>query len=316
MDPSDKSVVVERNSSWRSLYPFTSHFMQLGPLRYHYLDEGKSSGTREVLLMVHGNPTWSFYWRNLILALRERYRIIAVDHIGCGLSDKPAAYPYTLSQHIDNLLACIDQLGIHSITLFGHDWGGAIGLGAAVRRPELFARFVLFNTGAFPPPRVPRRIAACRIPWLGEWGVRRLNLFAWGALHMATEAPQGLRGAVRDGILAPYDSWENRIGIHRFVCDIPFTRKHPTYAVLDDIERRLPELGRHASQFIWGMRDWCFTPACLERLLPAFPTAEVHRLTDAGHWVVEDAIDRVIPLVQSFLERHPLATLPPEGQKP
>ena len=136
------------SSDWRSLYPFESHELWLDSLRYHYLDEGSG----EPLLMVHGNPTWSFYWRNLILALRDDYRTIAPDHIGCGLSDKPENYCYTLAQHIDNLVQLIRELDLTNITLLAHDWGGSIGLGAALELPERFSRIVLFNTAAFPPP--------------------------------------------------------------------------------------------------------------------------------------------------------------------
>src|SRR5690606_33933492 len=125
---------------WRSLYPFSSHTLDLGGLKYHYLDEGNG----EPLLLVHGNPTWSFYWRNLITALRPSYRLIAPDHIGCGLSDKPAEYPYRLAQHIANLKLLIERLDLRNVTLLAHDWGGAIGLGAAVDLPECFARVVLF----------------------------------------------------------------------------------------------------------------------------------------------------------------------------
>lgn len=288
--------------AWRDLYPFESRFLDVGPVRLHYLDEG----TGESLLLVHGNPTWSFYWRNLILALRGRYRCIAVDHIGCGLSDKPQAYNYTLGQRIDDLVAVVERLDLAGTTLLAHDWGGAIGLGAVQRLKERFARIVLFNTGAFPPPFVPWRIAACRLPIIGTIAVRGFNAFARGALAMAVENPKRITADVRAGLLAPYDSWANRIAIDRFVYDIPFTRRHPTWRVLERIEEGLEGLAHLPIQLIWGMRDWCFTPACLERFLLHWPHAEVHRLDDCGHYVVEDGHERIVPLVREFLERHPL----------
>jgi haloalkane dehalogenase len=223
---------------WRRLYPFESRHVRLGTLRLHYLDEGSG----EPLLMVHGNPTWSFYWRNLVLAFRDRYRAVAPDHVGCGLSDKPQKYPYTLQQHITNLVSLIDDLDLQGITLLAHDWGGAIGLGAALERPERFARFVLFNTGAFPPPFVPLRIRVCRTPLVGVVAVRGWNLFARAALRMATNKPERMTAEVRAGLLAPYDSWEHRVAIHRFVKDIPFTRWHPTYRTLARIEQGLSQL--------------------------------------------------------------------------
>jgi len=285
-------------SDWRSLYPFESHLLRVDGLNYHYLDEGLG----ETLLMVHGNPTWSFYWRNLVLAFRDRYRVVVPDHIGCGMSDKPQQYPYTLRQHIDNLCSALEQLDLRQVTLLVHDWGGAIGLGAAIAERERFARIVLFNTAAFPPPYVPWRIRSCRTPWLGTWAVRGFNLFARCALTMATERPHKLSPAVRAGLLAPYDNWARRIAIDAFVRDIPLTSRHPTHSALAELEAQLPELADLPIMMIWGMRDWCFRPLCLRRFEAIFPSAAVHRIDDAGHYVVEDACDEIIPLLDRFLQ--------------
>jgi pimeloyl-ACP methyl ester carboxylesterase len=288
---------MNSNSSWRSLYPFPSHYLALDSARMHYVDVGEG----RPLLMVHGNPTWSFYWRNLMAAFRNTHRVVAVDHVGCGLSDKPPVYSYTLSQHIQNLTALIDRLDLSDITLVAHDWGGAIGLGAALARPTRFARFVLFNTGAFPPPYIPWRIRACRIPGIGPGAVRGLNLFARAALRMAMADPRRLTPAVRAGLLAPYDSWAHRVAIARFVQDIPASPKHPTWDTLQQIERDLPTLADRPCQLIWGMQDWCFRPECLDRLREIFPNAEVHRFAEASHYVVEDAHEEIIPRMQDFL---------------
>jgi pimeloyl-ACP methyl ester carboxylesterase len=120
---------------WRKLYPFASRELVLDGHRYHYLDEGAGP----VLLLVHGNPTWSFYWRELIQAFRGRFRVVVPDHIGCGLSDKPRHYPYRLGQHVRNLGRLIAELDLDQMTLLAHDWGGAIGLGAAVDAPQRFS---------------------------------------------------------------------------------------------------------------------------------------------------------------------------------
>jgi len=286
------------SEDWRTLYPFVSQHLPLESLRYHYLDEGAGSP----LLMVHGNPTWSFYWRNLAIAFRDRFRVVVPDHMGCGLSDKPQEYPYRLSQHIENLVRLIRHLDLSDISLLVHDWGGAIGLGAALQVPERVARIVLFNTGAYPPPFIPFRIRICRTPFLGQWAVRKLNLFARAALRMAVENRERMTPPVQAGLLAPYDSWENRIAIHRFVADIPMSKRHPTWQTLADIEAGLPTLADRPIMAVWGMRDWCFTPACLDRFLAVFPDAEVHRLEHAGHYVIEDAHERIVPLVDRFVK--------------
>jgi len=292
-------MAIAARANWQDLFPFRSQWLSLDGHRYHYVDEGQGSP----LLMVHGNPTWSFAWRELIAAFRDEYRVIAPDHIGCGLSDKPARYRYTLQRHIDNLVRLVEQLDLRDVALLVHDWGGAIGLGAVLARPERFARLVLFNTGAFPPPRVPWRIRLCRGPVFGRLAVQGCNLFARAAQWMALEHRARLTPGVRAGLLAPYDRWSHRVAIYRFVCDIPTSPRHPTWHTLADIERHLPTLADRPCQIIWGMRDWCFTPACLERLRRSFPAAEVHRLDDSGHWVVEDACERIIPEVRRFLEQ-------------
>ncbi len=286
------------DSDWKSAYPFTSHFLALGDVRYHYLDEGQG----RPLLMVHGNPTWSFYWRRLVKAFRDRYRVVVPDHVGCGLSDKPADYPYRLERHIENLAQLIRHLDLRDVTLLVHDWGGAIGLGAALRMPDRFARLVLFNTGAFPPPYFPWRIRVCRTPVLGALAVRGLNLFSRAALRMATARPGGLSADARAGLPAPYDSWSHRIAVHRFVQDIPATPRHPTWRVLQDLEAGLKQLADRPVAIMWGMRDWCFTEVCLRRFEAVFPHAQVHRFEDAGHYVVEDACEEILPRLEAFLE--------------
>jgi haloalkane dehalogenase len=296
------------NDDWRREYPFRSNYLTLGGVRMHYLDERPNGGEPvETLLCVHGNPTWSFYWRHLVSAWRGRYRLVVPDHVGCGLSDKPQDYEYRLAQHVANLRQLIADLDLQNITLLAHDWGGAIGLGAAVAEPERFARLVLFNTAAFRSDRCPWRIRVCRTPLLGPLGVRRLNLFARAALSMATAQPDRFTPEVCAGYLAPYDSYANRVAVQRFVEDIPLSPSHPSYATLASIERGLSSLARLPTSLIWGMLDWCFTAHFLERFRIFLPRAEVHRLYGAGHYVVEDAHERIVPLVEAFFNEHPLA---------
>ncbi len=212
---------------WQALYPFPPHETILAGHRCHYLDEGAGP----TLLMVHGNPTWSFYWRNLILALRDRYRIVAVDHIGCGLSAKPSAkeYPYRLARRVADLNELIEKLDLRQITLVAHDWGGAIGMGAAVAAPERFERFVLMNTAAFRMPKCPWPIHLCHLPWFGPLAVQGLNLFVRTALHATVCKHQRMTPEVKAGYLAPYDSWRHRVAVLRFVLDIPLGPSHPSY---------------------------------------------------------------------------------------
>ena len=285
-----------KTPSWQDEYPFESHFLEVEGSRYHFLDEGTGSP----LLMVHGNPTWSFYWRHLVRALRPHLRAIAVDHLGCGLSDKPGDYPYRLPDHVGNLVRLIEHLDLEDITMVVHDWGGPIGLSAALQLKERIGRLVILNSGAFPPPSIPLRIRCCRIPLLGNFLVRRLNLFARLALGMATHRRPLARPA-RAGLLAPYDSYANRIAIARFIEEIPSSPRHPSWQLLSSLAENLSQLSC-PTRIIWGMRDWCFTPRCLDMLLDIFPHADVTRLEDVGHYVMEDDPDTVVQLVSEFLQ--------------
>ncbi len=287
---------------WRREYDFESHWLETSSgIRMHYIDEGPKDGssvgdassTGETILAVHGNPTWSFYYRTLASRFRATHRVIAVDHVGCGLSDKPQDYPYSLATHTANLLRLIESLDLRNIVLVVHDWGGAIGLGAAVQCPERIAKILILNTAAFPPPYIPFRIGMCRWPWIGTAAMRYGNLFALAAVYMAIDRLPRLSPVAKCGLLAPYDSYANRVAIDRFVHDIPMHPSHPTYEVLNRLERDLSKLAGKPIHFVWGMKDWCFRPECMERLNKAFPNATRCELSDVGHYVMEEAPDEV-----------------------
>ncbi len=293
----------------RELYPFESHTFSLNGLAYHYLDEGQG----EPLVMVHGNPTWSFYYRNLVLGLREKYRAIVPDHIGCGLSDKPsdAHYPYTLDQRARDLEALLDHLGVtQNITLIVHDWGGMIGMVYASRHPERIRRLVILNTAAFHLPStkpLPWTIWMCRNTPLGPLLVRGLNAFSRGAVRLCVTAGP-LTPEVRAGYLAPYDSWDHRRAVLRFVQDIPLHPRDRSYALVSEVELGLERFRSVPMLICWGMRDFVFDIHFLNEWIRRFPDAEVHRFDDAGHYVLEDAGARILPLIQEFLRTHPLSS--------
>jgi haloalkane dehalogenase len=281
------------------LFPYESDQLMVGGHALRYVDAGSGDRT---LLCVHGNPTWSFYWRRVIDRFSPSLRVIAVDHLGCGRSDKPdrRSFDYSLASHRDNLTALIDHLDLQRITLLAHDWGGAIGLSSVLNRLDRLERIILLNTGAFPPPYVPWRIAACRIPLLGTLAVRGMNLFARAATRMAMSR-QSLSRDAASGLLAPYDSWANRVAIDAFVRDIPMSRRHPTFHTLSDLESRLPQLAKYPSLLIWGMQDWCFRPECLRRFQSLWPDAQSVEIGDAGHYVIEDAPQETLAAIASFL---------------
>ena len=160
-------------------YPFTPHESLVdGRWRMHYVDEQPPAGDdQRTLLFVHGNPTWSFHWRRLVSEFRGTHRCVAPDHIGCGLSEKPAA-TLRLEDRIRHVAHLIDELDLRRTTLVAQDWGGAIGLGALLRRRERFDSILLLNTGAFRPWFIPWRIRVCRTPMLGKLALQGMNLFS------------------------------------------------------------------------------------------------------------------------------------------
>lgn len=295
---------------WRPLYPFESHYMKIGGFAYHYVDEkpadwevSEETRNRPTLIMVHGNPTWSFFFRSLILAFRDRFRVIAVDHIGCGLSEKPprSAYPYSLDRRANDLCYLIKKLNLRNVCLVAHDWGGAVGMGAATRLPERISKLVLMNTAAFRSQRCPFRIRMGRIPFLSPFLIQGQNLFCRAAIKWATNRPGGLPKEVAAGLVAPYNSWKNRIAVSQFVRDVPLSEHHRTYKTLTEIEEKLPLFREKPVLLIWGMRDWCFSPEFLKRFLQDYPEATVRKLENAGHYLLEDDPDEVIGAMKEFL---------------
>jgi len=277
-------------------YPFHPHTCTINGHTLSYLDEGEGP----VIVMLHGNPTWSFFYRNLVLELRDRFRIIVPDHIGCGFSDKPQNYPYRLKNHIDNLNFLLDHLQIKQHALVVHDWGGAIGMGYVARHPERISCLVIFNTAAFPFRRIPFRISICRIPFLGTLLVRGLNGFCRAALHMAVNRP--LPDPVAQGFLLPYNNWANRVAILRFVQDIPLRPPHPSWPALLEAEKGVQQCADLPSTIIWGGKDFCFNSLFFEEWKKRLPGAQSHFLPNASHYLLEDATDEVIEHTKNFLD--------------
>ena len=292
-------------SAFRHLYPFESHYINLKGLKYHFVDEG----TGNPVVMIHGNPTWSFYYRELIKALSGNYRTIAVDHMGCGLSDKPDKnqYDYRLKSRVDDIEALIDSLELsEKITLVLHDWGGMIGMAFALRHPERIGRIVIMNTAAFLPPdgkKFPLRLRLIRdIRLFAIPAVLGFNLFAYSALFMASH--KGLSKDVKSGLTAPYNCWKNRRATLYFVQDIPVGENDPSYSIVKHADENLHKLAGIPMLICWGKHDFVFDESYFAEWQRRFPDAEVNLLSDAGHYVMEDEPEKVCMLVKDFLIRH------------
>jgi len=283
----------------KPLYPFAPHsYLTARGARMSYLDEGPRESNAIVLL--HGNPTWSFYYRNLVRALMPHRRCIVPDHIGMGLSEKPENYDYRLATRIADLGGLIDSLGLQQVDLVVHDWGGAIGFGWAVEHEPRIGRIVILNTAAFPSLRIPWRIEMCRWPGWGALVVRGANGFAGPATHMAMHR-RSLTRLERRGYLLPYDSWAHRVAVHRFVQDIPLELDHPSRPTIERIARELPRLALKPKLIGWGGKDFCFHDHFLTQWKEVYPQAEVAYYAEAGHYVLEDAGPELLARIQGFL---------------
>lgn len=278
-------------------------FFQRNGLKQHYIDQGQG----DPVVMVHGNPSWSIYYRRLVEALSPNYRCIVPDHIGCGFSDKPADgdYNYTLASRVDDLEALLAELEIvRDVTLVVHDWGGLIGLGWATRHPEAIKKIIILNTGAFhlPPGKrdIPKLLRFCRESRLGAWLIENHNAFSVGASWIGcTWHPMDSR--LRQAYQLPYAQPGNRRATLRFVQDIPLDPGDQAWAELDRIQSQLQLFARTPVLICWGMQDFVFDKAFLAEWERRLPQAEVHRFERAGHYILEDAADQVIPLVEGFL---------------
>jgi len=296
---------------FRDQYPWESRWLDRQGLKMHFLDEGEG----EALVMVHGNPSWSWLWRPLVAGLSGSYRTVVPDHIGMGLSDKPGddRYHYTLSSRVDDLEALLEHLELReNITLVLHDWGGMIGLAFAARHPQRIRRIVLSNTAGFTLP------SSGALPWQ-LWliknlpfavPVRGLNAFCRGANLMCSTRAGAMTAQSRSAYLAPYDSWANRIAIHRFVQDIPLSENDEAWSLVKGVEDYLVSAGDLPVQILWGEKDFVFDGHFLAEWRRRLPGAEFHTFADCGHYLLEDAPEEVCALVRDFLGRHPLSGAP------
>ncbi len=299
-----KALVDVKRAPWASEYPFESRYLDVSddagaPLWLHYLDEGPRDAP--VIVFLHGNPTWSFIWRKMIVALRDRFRCVAMDHMGMGLSDRPQRWDYTLPRHADNVEKLLDHLGVTRFSVVAHDWGGMIGMAVATRRKHAYVSGVVMNTGAFLGD-LPKRIALVKIPVFGPQAVLRFNGFARAAVSLCMVHKERMNATLKHAYLSPYGNPHDRIATLRFVEDVPQKPSHRTWSVVNDVDGQLEQLKDRPLLVLWGEQDWCFDMKFYEGWLQRFPNAEREVYGDASHYVFEDAPDRVSAALERFFD--------------
>ncbi len=303
---SAQAAALRRELKLDAEYPFESRFVRTPQGMMHYVDEGSGAP----VLLLHGNPTWSFLWRHFVTGLSDAHRVIAPDHIGFGLSEKPSdSAAYSIEAHIRNLEALVERLDLTGITLVMQDWGGPIGLGMAARHPGRIARLVVMNTFGFWPPAdgmdpenlpLPAPLRLMRAKGPGDVLVRRFGFFERVVMRMATGDGAALR-RVHHAYKGVFRSPAERAGVMAFPRLIPTRSAHPSAQIL--LRETGPFLERFEgpARIFWGMKDPLFPPEALAAWRKRLPQAEVTELAEAKHYLQEDAPEEIIAGLRRFL---------------
>lgn len=274
------------------LFPFESRFVEIDGHSVHYVDEGSGP----TLLFLHGNPTWSFLWRDVIRALRDEFRCIAVDYPGFGLSTSKPGYRYLPEEHADVVTGFVDALGLEGVTLVGQDWGGTIGLAVVPRRPGVFDRLVLANTWAWPVNGVLHFEAFGRIVGgpAGRFLVRRLNLL------VNTFLPTGHRR--RKPTAAEMAHYRLALGTpeRRQACAVLPGRVLASRDFFAEVEAGLAGIAHLPTLIVWGDADIAFRPQERERLEATFADHRTVIVEGAGTYVESDAPEEFVAAIRDW----------------
>lgn len=302
---------VRSNSDWSfgGTWPYKPRWFDSGDGRMHYVDEGPRNG--RPIVMVHGNPTWGYLYRNFIPPLvAAGFRAIVPDHLGFGRSDKPGnPQLYRILRHAARLEVLLESLDLRDATVVPHDWGGPIGLAWAARHPKRVRSLAILNTMAHRPPgkvKLPLPLHLFRTPGIGELMVKGMHFFVRGFLFkVGVVHPERLTSEARAAYLAPHPSWASRTAILVFPREIPSGPEGPVSDFLDEVHGGLRALADRPVLITWAMKDIAFTPEMLDQLwLRDFPHARILRLEDAGHYLQEDAHERIVPALVDFLRSY------------
>jgi haloalkane dehalogenase len=274
-----------------ALYPFTSRWFDSSRGRVHYIDEGRGP----VIVFFHGNPTWSFLYRNIIAGLRDRFRCIVPDYLGFGLSERPSGFTYRIEEHASVMGELVDHLELDQYLSMGQDWGGPISMAVGTERAERVRGVVLGNTWFWPAADLPTKMFS-RV--MGsppmQWAITKRNFFVERLI------PAGTATSLDDAVIEHYrgvqPTAEARAGVARMPKEILAARP-----LLERLARDVPaKLGSKPALLIWGMKDFAFRPGPnLPRMRTAFPDHVVVELPDAKHYIQEDAPDQIAAAIVS-----------------
>src|SRR3989440_5681746 len=297
-------MLAIKEETFEGTYPFAPQYYVNRGFEMHFVDEGQG----EPVVMLHGDPTWGYLYRNFIPSLARQYRCIVPDQMGMGKSAVPQDRSlYRLEQHVSNLEALLLSLDVRDLTLVLHDWGGPVGLGFATRHPERIKRLVLMNTWAFAPwpggafPRLLELIRSER----GEAFVLKKNGYLEPALLGTTHHTEHLTKTVMAAYRAPFPTPESRLAMLCWSRDIPIQETDVSYAEMKQIERSLTQFSAIPILLLWGMNDPVLSEPVLRTWQSIYPQAITYEIEDASHFLQEDAPARIVNCIEAFLEANP-----------
>lgn len=276
-----------------NMYPFPSRYLDVGAGRMHYVDEGAGP----VLLMVHGTPTWSFLYRHVIRELSSDHRVIAVDHLGFGLSDKPEHWSYRPEDHARKLAMLIDRLALRDITLVVHDFGGPIGLSYAIAHAHNVRAVVLFNTWLWSlRGTTAERMSKVMSGALGRFLYTRLNFSPRVLIRAAFGDKRKLRKDVHRQYIRAFSGPAERKGPWIFARELAGSNDW-----YENQWRRIDQIAGKPTLMLWGMKDPAFGADALDRWKTAIPDARIRQFPEAGHFVQEEAPEEATREIRAFL---------------
>ncbi len=280
---------AEEKQVLRKLFPFQSRYFQVGPHRLHYIDEGRGP----LLLLMHSCPFWMFEFRTLIADLCRDHRVIALDQMGFGLSDKPRPFDYRIETHADHLERFTHELGLTDFTLIQHGRGAAVGMAVAVRHPDMIRGIVTLNAMSFSDYRLPLRLQLCRLKFIGAKLVMHLNIFRRDIRKLDPE--------IQMMYDYPFRNMLDQYSILRFIEDIPCAPEDASAQTMFEIESALWQLRDKPSCLIWAKKDWLYNMKNQKHWLQYFPRSERYVIDHAGRCITENAPEEVNRYIRNFL---------------
>lgn len=290
----DKEVTTEctQEALLQKYFPFKRNFMRVDSWHIHYVDEGEG----EIVMLFHACPMWSFAYRNLIAELSKKYRVIAPDLPGFGLSDKPEDFDYMLNSYIFLLEEFIQNLNLTRFHIVGHGWGGTIAAGYAVQHPNMISSIIMMNSIAFSHYSIPLRLVLCRLPFLGPLLTAYMKILESGYRKLPRE--------IKKCYDIPLEGKESKLPLLRFVQAIPAVPEADTVQAILAIEAGLWMFRTTPVRIIWAMKDWLYNKNALRLWHKNLPNAEIHTLAQAGRYIQEDAPEELETLITEFLDKN------------